>query len=579
MTTRPVPELILHGGPILPMTGTPEGGGRVSTRERGATPNEPHPRGAIAIGGGVIVAVGGEDEVLALSGPGTRLVDLGGAAVLPGFQDQHAHPLPEGVQAGWLDLTKAPDLRAALRLLAGAAERVRSSVEAEPWIEAWYHPTAWRDDRHPTRDELDRVVPDLPVLLHHGSGHAALGNSMALAYARITAGRPDPAGATIERDPAGEPTGMVRGSDPVAPFAAVLPGLTPETLRQAIRRIAARLSAAGVTSVADAHVGSLVDPVSELAAYAGAALDGHLPQRLTAMPGLARLARVDEDPPTPDDIAALIPPDVRDRVRVGPAKFFADGALSTGDAWLRSPYADAGTRPPELALGRPAHEPAELTERLRRAHLAGWQLATHAIGDAGAALVLEAYRQVLGAAPRADHRHRIEHAMLLAPDLLRTAVELDVVAMLQPEFVAVTGDVYLARLGVGRTVDLYPYRRWIDAGLRVVFSSDRPFSPGAPLDGIRAAFRLSGPSGRRMNDDHGPTIDEALRAWTSGAAWAARDEHRTGRLEPGLAADLVILSADPTAVPAERWAAGDDGIEVVATLVGGSAVFGADALG
>ena len=579
MTTRPDPELILHGGPILPMNGAAAGEGRVSPRARGETPAEAGPPRAIAIGGGHILAVGDEGDVLALSGPGTRLVDLAGAAVLPGFQDQHAHPLPEGVQAGWLDLTKAPDLRAALRLLAGAAERARSSVESEPWIEAWYHPAAWRDDRHPTRDELDRVVPDVPVLLHHGSGHATLGNSMALAYAGITAGRPDPSGATIERDASGEPTGMVRGSDPVAPFAAVLPGLTPETLRQAIRRIATRLSAAGVTSVADAHVGSLVDPVSELAAYAGAALDGDLPQRLTAMPGLARLARVDEDPPTPDDIAALIPPDVRDRVRVGAAKFFADGALSTGDAWLRSPYADASARPPDLALGRPAHEPAELSERLRRAHLAGWQLATHAIGDAGAALVLDAYRQVLAAAPRADHRHRIEHAMLLAPDLLRAAVDLEVVAMLQPEFVAVTGDVYLARLGESRTVDLYPYRRWIDAGLQVAFSSDRPFSPGAPLDGIRAAFRLSGPSGRRMNDDRGPTIDEALRAWTSGAAWAARDEGRTGRLATGLAADLVILSADPTAVPAERWATGDDGIVVLATLVGGSAVFGADALG
>ncbi len=565
MTTRPAPELILHGGPILPMSD--------ERTEAGAPP------GAIAIAGGLVLAVGDEDDVLALSGPGTRLVDLDGAAVLPGFQDQHAHPLPEGVQAGWLDLTKAPDLRSALRLLASAAEGARSSVESEPWIEAWYHPTAWRDDRHPTRDELDRVVPDVPVLLHHGSGHAALGNSMALAYAGITAERPDPPGATIERDSSGEPTGMVRGSDPVAPFAAALPGLTPEALRQAICRVAARLSGAGVTSVADAHLGALVDPVSELAAYAGAALGGDLPQRLTAMPGLAHLARVDEDPPTPDDIAALIPPDVRDRVRVGAAKFFADGALSTGDAWLRSPYADAGTRPPELARGRPAHEPSELTERLRRAHLAGWQLATHAIGDAGAALVLDAYRDALAAMPRADHRHRVEHAMLLPPDLLRAAVELGVIAMLQPEFVAVTGDVYLARLGESRTVNLYPYRRWIDAGLRVAFSSDRPFSPGAPLDGIRAAFRLAGPSGRRMNDDRGPTIDEALRAWTSGAAWAARDERRTGRLAPGLAADLVILSADPTAVPSERWAAGDDGVEVVTTLVGGTAVFGADALG
>ncbi len=534
---------------------------------------------ALAIGAGRILAVGDEDAVLGLAGTATRLVDLDGAAVMPGFQDQHAHPLFEGIRAGWLDLTTAPDLPAALRLLAKAAADVRGSIEMETWVEAWYHPSAWREGRHPTRNELDRVVPDVPVLLHHGSGHASMANSMALAYAGITAGREDLPGAVIERDESGEPTGMVRGSDPVAPYAPVLPALTPETLRAAIRRIAARLSAAGVTAVADAHLGSLVDPVSELAAYAGATLDGDLPQRLTVMPGLARLSRPDEDPPTPIDIEALVPPDVRDRVRVGPAKFFADGALSTADAWLREPYRDAAGREPGLLRGRPAHDPDALVERLRRAHLAGWQLATHAIGDAGAALVLDAYRAALAASPRPDHRHRIEHAMLLEPELVRAAVELDVIAMLQPEFVAVTGDVYLERLGPERTRDMYPYRRWIDAGLRVAFSSDRPFSPGAPLDGIRAAFRLSGPSGRRLNDDPGPTVDEALRAWTVDAAWAARDEAHAGRLEPGLAADLVILSADPSAITADRWGSGDDGIEVVATLVGGVPVFGADALG
>ncbi len=539
----------------------------------------PSRAGALAIGGSRILAVGDEGDVLGLANATTRLVNLDGAAVMPGFQDQHAHPLFEGIRAGWLDLTAAPDLAAALRLLAAAAATVRGSIETEGWVEAWYHPSAWREGRHPTRDELDRAVPDVPVLLHHGSGHASMANSMALAYARITADRPDLPGAVIERDASGEPTGMVRGSDPVAPYAPVLPALTPETLRAAIRRIATRLSAAGVTAVADAHLGSLVDPISELAAYAGAALDGDLPQRLTVMPGLAHLSRPDEDPPEPLDIEALVPPDVRDRVRVGPAKFFADGALSTADAWLREPYRDAAEREPGLLRGRPAHDPDELAERLRRAHLAGWQLATHAIGDAGAALVLDAYRAALAASPRPDHRHRVEHAMLLDPDLVHAAVALDVVAMLQPEFVAVTGDVYLERLGPDRTRDMYPYRRWIDAGLRVAFSSDRPFSPGAPLDGIRAAFRLAGPSGRRINDDPGPTVDEALRAWTADAAWAARDEAHAGRLEPGLAADLVVLSGDPSTVTAERWASGDDGVEVVATLVGGVPVFGADALG
>ena len=302
MTSTTAPDLILHGGPILtlddgPLDVTRAGGGPVGDL-------------AVAIGDGRIMVVGAARDVLALASGSTRLVDLQGAAVLPGFQDQHAHPLVEGLQAGWLDLTRAPDLRAALRLLAGAAAEARSSVGVERWVEAWYHPSAWREGRHPTRDELDRIVPDVPLLLHHGSGHAAVANSLALAYAGITAERPDPPGATIERDDSGEPTGMVMGSDPAAPFAAALPPLTPETLRDALRRAGARLAAAGVTAVADAHLGGLGDPVSELAAYAGAVLDGDFPQRLTVMPGLAHLSAVDEDPPTPGDIGALVPPDV-----------------------------------------------------------------------------------------------------------------------------------------------------------------------------------------------------------------------------------------------------------------------------
>ena len=567
MTIRRGPDLILHGGRVLPMDAPPV------PDHKAADPGAGGRADAIAIADGLVAAVGFAPDVLRLAGPDTRLVDLAGAAVLPGFQDQHAHPLVEGLQAAWLDLTAAADVRSAMRLVSGAAARARYSFEAEQWVEAWYHPSAWRERRHPTRSELDRAAPDVPVILHHGSGHAAVANSLALALAGVTIERPDPTGATIERDESGEPTGLVLGSDPVAPFAPAMPPLTPEALRTALRLVAGRLSSVGVTAVADAHVGWLGDPVSELAAYGGAVLDGDFPQRLTVMPGLVHLSTPDEDPPAPEDISALVPPDARGRIRVGPAKFFSDGALSTADAWLREPYADADARPPELVRGRPAHVPAELQERLRRAHLSGWQLATHAIGDAAIELVLGAYAELLAEHPRPDARHRIEHAMLLEPDLLARAVGLGVVTVLQPEFVTGTGDVYLARLGE-RTRDVYAYRRWLDAGLTVAFASDRPFAPGAPLDGIRAAFRIAGPSGRRLHDDAGPSVGEALEAWTSRAAWAAHDEDHAGRLVPGLAADLVVLSADPTTVPPERWAAGEDGVEVLATLVDGKAVFG-----
>jgi predicted amidohydrolase YtcJ len=546
------PGLVLHGGIVV-----------------SPAPQERVAGSAIAIRGGRILAVGGGIDVLALAGPGTRVVDLRGAAVVPGFQDQHAHPLAEG-----LALAEAPDLQAALRLVAGAAGEARSSLDPERWVEARYDPSAWPDGWDPSRDALDRVSPDIPILLHHESGHLAVANSVALALAGIHAGSADTPGATIERDASGEPTGVVRGSDPVGPFAAALPPLTPEVLRSALRRVAERLARCGVTAVADADLGALGDPIAELAAYAGAALDGDFPFRLTLMPGLARLAAVDEDPPSPADIAALLPPDAGRTIRIGAAKFYADGALTAGDAWLREPYADAEARSPALARGRPAHDPGALAERLRRAHETGWQLATHAIGDAAIAATLQAYGAALAASPRPDHRHRVEHAMLLPPDLLAAATALGVVAMVQPAFVAASGDTYLDRLGPGRAADLYALRRSLDAGLAVAFSSDRPFSAGPPLDGIRAAFRFAGRSGRRLGGDPGPTPDEALAAWTSRPAWAARDEAESGRLAPGMRADLAVLGEDPLAVPAERWAAGDDGVEVLATLVGGEPVWG-----
>lgn len=559
------PDLIFHGGAVLSF-GRRDPGRSVPVRRAQA----------LALTGDRIAAVGGESDILAMAGPATRLVNLQGRAVLPGFQDAHAHPLGEGVRLGWLDLTTTTDRRAAVHAI--SASSAAAGADPDRWVEAVYHPAAWPDGRDPTRDELDTASPDVPVLLHHGSGHAVVANSLALAIARITAAAPDPAGATIERDEHGEPTGMLRGSDPAAPFAPVLPALTPEDLRAALRRVSARLAADGVTAVSDADLGAVGSPIDELAAYVGAALDGDLRVRLTVMPGLTRLAAAGEAPPSPGDIRALIPPDAEGRVRVGAAKFYSDGALSTGDAWLNEPYADARARPGTPPLGRPAHEPAELAERLLRAHLAGWQLATHAIGDAAVAATLAAYRAALDAAPCADHRHRVEHAMLLAPGLVAEMVRLGVVAVIQPEFITANGDLYRARLGPERAARIYDYRTWLDAGLELAFGSDRPITRGRPLDGVRAVFRHAGPSGVRLADGIAPTVAEALTAWTGAAAWAARDEDHGGQIEAGRAADVVVLSADPSAVPPEAWAVGKDGIQVVATLAGGTAVFGRDAI-
>ncbi len=558
---------ILHGGTILTMDG-----GRPSdaaTRALGL-PDVPDAAGrrgtALAFAHDRIIAVGSDAEVLALAGEASHVIDLRGRAVLPGFQDPHAHPLAEGIQAARPTLA-GPDLAASLRRLAEAG----AELPPGSWLEARYDPTAWPEGRHPTRAELDEVAPDRPVLLGHASGHAAVANSLGLLLARIGPGTPDrPGAAEFERDEHGQPTGLVVGSDPVAPFAAALPSLTAEEARAALVSVAGRLAADGVTAVGDADLGAVAAPVDELGAYAGAILDDAFPQRLSVLPGLARLTRADEDPPTPDDLRSLLPDDVRERIRIVAAKHYADGALTTRDAWLAEPYADA----PE-SRGHPTHEPAELRERLRRAHRAGWQLATHAIGDAAVVAVLDAYEAALAEAPRADHRHRVEHAMLLSPATDARFRALGVAAVVQPEFTAWAGDTYLARLGPERTARLLPYAALLEAAVPLAFSSDRPITRGSPLAGVRAALAHRAPSGRKLAPGLPlPSVAEALHAWTSGAAWVAADEGESGRLAVGLRADLAVLSADPTSIPAQAWAEGSDGVEVVGTVSGGRVVAG-----
>jgi predicted amidohydrolase YtcJ len=190
---------------------------------------------------------------------------------------------------------------------------------------------------------------------------------------------------------------------------------------------------------------------------------------------------------------------------------------------------------------------------------AGWGLATHAIGDAAVAAVLDAYAM----APVRARPHRIEHAMLLDADLIERLAASRATAVVQPEFLTWAGATYRARLGEERAARLLPFAALLRAGIPMAFSSDRPVVAGAPLDGIRAALR----------HDAALSVAEALHSWTA-AGGAALGDDEAGRLQVGHRADMVILSADPTAVPRDAWRRGEDGIAVLATVAGGRVVAG-----
>jgi predicted amidohydrolase YtcJ len=382
-------------------------------------------------------------------------------------------------------------------------------------------------------------------------------NSLALALAAVGAATPSlPGRLEIERDAAGEPTGILRGPDAWERVAAAMPPPTAAEGSAALARAAARLAADGVTGVADADVGSTCGVPAELAAWGEALASGAMPLAVSLLPGLVRLAPAPDDPvPGPGDLAALLPAEVRGRVRLDHVKLKADGALTTRTAWLRDPYEDAAH------AGGPVHEPGALAERMRRAADAGWATATHAIGDAGVAAVLDAY----AAAPApAGAAHRVEHAMLLDADLLARLAASGASAVVQPEFLAWAAATYRARLGDARAARLLPFAALLAAGIPTAFSSDRPVVPGAPLDGVRAAVR----------HDAGLSVAEALHAWTAAGAAVIGDAD-AGRLVAGGRSDLVILASDPTAVPRAAWAAGADGVRVEATVAAGRVVHGA----
>ncbi len=542
---------VLFGGTVLTLDGALPTD--AATRASGSAAPDAAGRRATAIcyAHERILAIGGDAEVLALAGPDSMVVDLRGRAVVPGFVEPHAHPYWEGVVAG-MALLGGRERRAALRAVPGAGER----LEPDAWLVARYDPTGWERPDDPTRDDLDRAVPDRPVLLAHVSGHAVAVNSLALALAGIDGATPSVAGRLeIERDAAGEPTGILRGPDAWDRMAAAMPALTTAEGVAALARATARLAADGVTSVADADVGSTAGVAAELAAWGEAIASGAMPLGVSLLPGLARIAAAPDDPvPSPRDIGALLAEPARARARLTHVKLKADGALTTRTAWLREAYADAPH------AGGPVHEPAVLAERVRRAAAAGWGAATHAIGDAGIVAVLDAY----AAAPApAGIAHRVDHAMLLDEALVARLAASGATAVVQPEFLAWAGATYRARLGDERAGRLLPFAALLAAGVPMAFSSDRPVIPGAPLDGIRAAVR----------HDHALSVAEAIHAWTAAAAAALGDDD-AGCLTVGARTDLAILSGDPTAVPADAWGCGDDGIRVEATVAAGRLVHG-----
>jgi predicted amidohydrolase YtcJ len=505
-------DLVLRGGVVVTMD---------PARPRAA---------ALAVRGGRVVRVGADAEVTALVGPETHVVELAGAAVVPGLTDAHAHLMGLGLAARRVDLVGTTSYREVVRRV-GEAARAR---EPGAWVlgRGWDQ-NDWRETGLPRHAELSDELPDRPVCLTRIDGHAVLVNGRALELAGIGADTPDPAGGEIIRDEGGQPTGVLV-DNAIDLVARLIPPAGREERAAALIEGARLCAEAGLTGVHDAGVSP-----ADAALIVELAAAGKLPLRVYVMlagsPG--RLEPWFAQGPRTGLGGGLV--DVR------AVKLMGDGALGSRGAWLLGDYAD---RPGHR--GAAVTSPAALERAARAAHAAGFQVCTHAIGDAANRAALDVYERVLG--PRAPAaRWRIEHAQVIHPrDIVRFA-RLGVIASMQPTHA--TSDMPWAgeRLGRGRLVGAYAWRKLLDAGAALAFGSDFPVESHDPRLGLYAAVTRQDargePKGGWLPGER-LQAEEALRAFTVGAAHAAFREHELGRIAPGYLADLTVFDRDPTAV-------------------------------
>ena len=501
---------------------------------------------------GRIVAVGSRGQLASGVKKARQVLDFGEAVVYPGFIDAHLHVASTGRALMELNLVGTRSLDEVL-------EKVRQkAAELGPgeWLlgRGWDQ-NDWPVKRFPTRHDLDRVVPDRPVYLKRIDGHAGWANSEALRLAGITADTPDPEGGRIVRLPGTrEPSGILV-DNAMGLMSGVLPQEGPELVRKQILAAMDHFASLGLTCVHDAGVDSV-----DLAVYRDLVDAGQAKVRVYAM--LSHGPILDDyfrSGPVLDYSNGLL--------TVRCVKLYADGALGSRGAALFEPYSDdPGNR------GLLVTPPEEIEAVAERALRAGFQVATHAIGDRANHLVLDAYEKALAAVPTKDARLRVEHAQVLAPQDIPRFAKLGVIPSMQPTHA--TSDMPWAedRLGPERVRGAYAWRSLLDTGVRIPGGSDSPVESANPLLGLYAAVTrqdLDGNPPGGWYPEQCVTIHEALRMFTIDAAYAAFQEDELGSLSPGKRADLTVLDRDLTAI-----ATGEiPNAKVLATVVGGRVTY------
>jgi predicted amidohydrolase YtcJ len=509
---------------------------------------------ALAVRGGKIRCIGKMEFIILECGgadEGADTIQLRGRFVMPGFNDAHVHLGGAGSDTLSVRLNGTASIEELQKRLSDA---VAQHKEGE-WItgSGWDH-TLWPDKKFPNRQQLDSVSPKNPVLLTHISGHVAVANSLALQLAGIDKNTPNPSGGQIERDANGDATGMLEEGSAMELVQYKVPEASEDARRQGLELVLADVAKNGVTSVQDNSEWEDFEVFQQLKE------EGKLTVRITEW--------------LPFDAAVKDLQNMRSEggvsdpmLRTGALKGFTDGALGSRTAAMLAPYSDDPS-----TSGILTHPPDKLRAMAIERDQAGFQITFHAIGDKANRVALDVFEAVEKTNGKRDRRDRIEHAQVVAPEDFARFAQLNVIASMQPSHETTDMRWAEARVGPERAKGAYAWATMLKNNVRLAFGTDYDVEPISPMRGLYACVTRElpggGPAGGWQPQEK-ISLDDCIRAYTSGSAYAQFDEGKKGELKTGEYADFIVLSNDLTKVPPSEYVK----TEVLRTVVGGRTVY------
>jgi predicted amidohydrolase YtcJ len=483
---------------------------------------------AVAVKENRVIAVGTTEEIMKLATVHTNIIDLEGKSLMPGFIDAHIHLTIYGTNLLGVSCIE-PHLQSLEDLFLELREKARTTPKGQ-WVRAWgFKESTFKENRYPTKEELDFISTDHPIVIIRTCNHTSIVNSKALEIAGIMETTPNPEGGIIEKNPDGRLTGRMIENAHMQIFEHA--GYSNEEIRKGMKLASDEFIKSGITSIHDA--GGYGEGSETIRMMQQAIKAEEVKVRVYAMIGSLTNSHafvrkmVDAGP-----VSGL----GDDHFKIGPAKLFTDGSSVGPTIATREGY----THAPE-DKGIIYYSQEELNRIMGEAHAKGFQLTAHAQGDRAIEMLLNCYESALAKHPREDHRHRIEHAGIAPSDLQERMKKLGVVITPNPVFIYANGDKYLQYYGE-RTEVMYPARDFIDQGIIAAFGSDAPVTFLDPLLGIHAAVNRESMGGNVVGEKQRISVMEAVRAYTWNGAYASFEEKNKGSIEIGKLADFVILN-------------------------------------